>query len=260
MMGLSKVMSWQLILNLTVFSYLSCSKPKQRTFEDARSESIKTFNELMDQDQINVSLFNGPILVYEDSCEYIFQWKWQLSNSCQSIEESIIPKNPTKNAELKTIGMRRAALYGTNHFSLNEAALYNLFGLPPDPKKFTIRDINLGRASLNSRQLEDVINFVDIKYALLEYYDCYSHYPDKLSDIKYYTEGNCYIRGLDDSITYDQYGQKYGYMSIGRYIILGTMGKDGKWNYGQAIMDTIINDENDHIFVSDDDIIVKYEP
>jgi hypothetical protein len=245
---------------ITILLTITCHYSKYRDIVMARKEAISTFKTIMRQNRINDSLYEGPNFILKDNDKYVFQWICLVPRSNQSIKEISVPLDPGQETTVSTLGSRKRTgfLCGTLDFPLSEAALISLFEIPY--RDYSWRARNLRMTQLDSAQLTDIANFVEIKYALKEYFNCFGRYPVDLEQLQRFEAGYSYIQGLDSLYIHDRYGHKYGYENIGMYVILGTDGSDSKWNFNQAIIDTVFRDTNDHIYLSDDDIILTFRP
>ncbi len=46
-------------------------------------------------------------------------------------------------------------------------------------------------------------------------------------------------------------------MTFGKFVVLGSKGKNGRWDFEGSIIDSVYNDKKKYIIKSDDDILVK---
>jgi hypothetical protein len=256
------IISWLLLF---IISATMCGPSAPRNFYSARKEATRKLERILSLDFIDIRLLNGPTLIKENPENFIFQWSLKVLRSGATIFEVAVPKDPRGKTGLMIKGERRSYSYlvGTLDFPINEAVLYNLFSLPPDPHdKISDRAKRLRMIPLDIDQLEDVANFVQIKNDLGEYYFCFNHiYPDSLEELNLIIpKGDCGVFKLDSLYIHDRFGAKYNYDNLGNFVILGSMGEKGKWDFDKAIIDSIYNDQKEHIFINGDEIIVKFKP
>ena len=164
----------------------------------------------------------------------------------------------------KQIGERGRIEYlrGSKDYPLNEAALRNLFGMPNTSENRNIRRKRILMTPLNFNQIEDIANFVELKRYFEEYY-YYNHcqFPNSLDEPINIPIPRWFGEPLIDTLyNKDRYGFIYYYKNLGAFVVLGTSGRNTKWDFNSAIIDSIDNDMGEHIFVNDDDILVKFMP
>jgi hypothetical protein len=247
-----------------IFIAASCAQSGPRNLESARKKAIYAFEDYLFEDDIDSKYFSGPILVGEDEDSFIFTWACIVPGAENAIVEEYVPKDPKAyegHVGFKWKG-RFPPLGGTRQYSLNEAALQNLFGLPLNDDPETLR---LRKVPLTQDQYWDVGNFSAISNQINEYAFCFNcAYPDSLSWPKNTRESsprnNCNLKALDSLRTHDRYGYEYYYRNFIKFVILGTPGADRKWDFPPAIFDSLYNDRLEHIYTNDDDIIVKLIP
>jgi hypothetical protein len=251
------------LLFLSFLMAINCGSFGPRDSKTAQKEATKYFKSIMFDDDINDTLFTGPILIDSLKNDFVFQWYSKVPRPGATIIEVLIPKDPDREHGYRTKGERSnyAYLRNTRDFPFNEAMLITLLGLPTsdDTRQKTkhFRSVPLTRA-----QLEDVASFVVIKMNLLEYASCITcRYPDSLADFNTFKNtGNCNVKALDSLITHDRYGKQYYYLNLINFVVLGSPGANDRWDFDKAIMDSIFNDQEEHINTTDDDIIVKIKP
>lgn len=250
------------ILFYALFS-LVCTDPGPRNLDEATKAAIYDFHDYLFEETTSEDLFEGPELVGEDSSIFVFRWVCKVPLNAPILIEEYTPKDHRRTSGYKEIGPRKrcAFLGSTRYFSLNEAALCNLFDTAPDPDDKSARSLRLRRRSLDSCQIEDIANLVEIKSQLNTYeYYFPNHFPESLDSLlKVKDCGNMYLPKLDSIYIHDRYGNEYYYENMITFLLLGTPGKNRIWDFNQAILDTIKNEADDFIFINKDDILVKLD-
>lgn len=236
----------RLLIGMLLLTICSCSL----SLESAREKAINEFENHMFGLGINLELFSGPRLVSENENAYVFHWVSIVPRKGDTIVEILVRKSGSAVKGVRTKGVRNSNyfLIGTKYFPFNEAMLTMLFDLPPTPKVNDDETKRLRNVALNPRQLVDVANFVEIKRRLMNYhYDSKGNYPDDLNKLN-----------LDSVYVYDQYGKEYIYMTFGKFVVLGSQGKNGKWDFENSAIDSVFSDQmKKYIMKNDDDILVK---
>ena len=243
---------------------LNCGSTGPRTLESAESSASVYFHDniVIDGD-ISEKLLEGPILVDETDDEFVFQWGAKAPIPGETYCEVTVPK---RSGEIysKITGRRKnlSRLGHTRDFPLNEAMLINLFNLPTSPDFKDEHTRRLSEVPLNTGQLEDVANFMDISWELTEYASCMNcRYPDSLYELNTFkNSGTCNVHKLDCFFLTDRYGHQYYYTCLLGFIILGSPGENGKWDLDKAVLDSVYYEQIDQIQRTDDDIIVKFKP
>jgi hypothetical protein len=252
-----------IFLFLSFIIAMNCGSFGPRDSKTAQKVATNYFESIMFEDDINDTLFVGPILIDSSKNDFVFQWLSKVPKPGATIIEMPIPKDPNREHGYRTKGERNnyAYLQGTRDFPFNEAMIIALFGLPTseDTRQQTR---HLRAAPLNSARLEDLASFVVIKMNLREYASCITcRYPDSLADFNTFKNtGNCNVKSLDSLIIHDRYGKQYFYLNLINFVVLGSPGANDRWDFDKAIMDSIFNDQEEHINTTDDDIIVKIKP
>jgi hypothetical protein len=244
---------------------ISCGQSGPRNLEDAKSQAKYDFYIMMFDDQVDTKYYDEPIFVKEDNKFFVFRWVSNIPGVRPTVEEGYVPKDRKNKTGFRTIQHGAIGLGGTLDYPLTEAALYSLFDLALNESPEVLR---LRKVPLTTAQLEDVSNFTTISNDLSQYTFCFNcAYPDSLSWFcnaeeieRMNTKSSCSIRKLDSLDTYDRYGYEYYYRNFIKFIILGTPGANRKWDFGQAIFDSLYNDQFEHIYTNNDDIIVKLIP
>jgi hypothetical protein len=244
---------------------VSCGQSGPRDLEDAKAQAKYDFCNMMFEDRVDTKYFDGPIFVKEDDKFFVFRWVSNIPGARPSIEEGYVPKDQKNKTGFRTIDNGAIGLGGTLDYPLTEAALYSLFGLALNDSPEVLR---LRKIRLTLDQLVDVRNFTAIGSDLSQYAFCFNcAYPDSLSWFKnakeirrINTENNCSINELGSLDTYDRYGHEYYYRNFINFIVLGTPGANRKWDFTPAVLDSIYNDQLEHIFLNNDDILVKLTP
>ncbi|URA10587.1 hypothetical protein [Thermospira aquatica] len=99
---------------------------------------------------------------------------------------------------------------------------------------------------------ENLINFQAIDWALLQA-------PSTPSSLKELVQST-YPFFIEKEDIFDPYGREYFYKVQGRYVILGSKGENGKWDFDRETLNKVFsNAEEKLFFVKGDDIIVKME-
>ena len=259
-------MSLKLLFILLILIFLSltvtCSQAGPRNMKDAIGQAKYDFYIIMFEDGIDTKYYDGPFFVEEDSSYFTFKWNSNIPGERPDIIEGYVPKNPKHITSIRTIQRGAIGLSGTLDYPLNEAALQCLFELPLNNDIETLR---LRKIPLTLRQLEDVTNITCIGNDIRQYEYCFKcAYPDSLSwlinirESKY--RNDCSVVELDSTITHDRYGREYYYENYINFIVLGTAGANHIWDFTPTLMDSIYNDNLEHIYVNNDDIIVKLKP
>ncbi|URA10613.1 hypothetical protein [Thermospira aquatica] len=173
-----------------------------------------------------------------------------------------IPKERKKKIEVVFEGKDKYvdSLRGECAFTYSQLLLLHLF----DYNFFTYTgswwDSLLGRkyytpyrdVVFDEKTKENLINFGAIKLALL-----YSG--------KNFQTLKELVRSVTIFVTkediFDPYGREYFYKVQGRYVILGSKGENGKWDFDRETLNKVFsNAEEKLFFVKGDDIIVKILP
>jgi hypothetical protein len=250
------------ILLLSILFLTGCGS--HDSLKQAQKAATDKFEDFFIEADMNKSLFRGPTLVKNDESEYVFQWASVVPESGATIFEISVSKSFPFYVASVGKGKRAEPMYlaSTGHMPFNEAMLTTLFNLPSDTSDHSIFVKPLREVQLTQNQLSDVASFIHIKRDLMEYNPCYKNgYPDSLEEFKYISNpDDCAMFALDSMFTHDHWGNKYFYKNLGNKVILGTPGKNGKWDFSDAVMDSIFNFHLSQIYVTDDDIIVKFSP
>jgi hypothetical protein len=244
---------------------LTCAPSSPRDLESAQRAAFSELRAIMFEGRVDIKLFQGPNLVIEDSGKYVFHWVSTVPGLEATICEVSVPKDPKGEPGIRIKGKRDRFGYlsGTLDFPLNESALYSLFRLPPDPKDTTSdRARRLRMVPLDEGQLKDVANFVSITSELHGYASCFDRrYPASLEELNNVTaKFPCGLDRLDSMYIHDRYGRKYYYENFIEFLVLGTPGENGKWDFNRAVLDSLYNDEREYILTNDDDLLVKIKP
>lgn len=233
-------------------------------FKQAQEAAIESFENDLNEADINPDLFVGPTLVKNNDNEYIFQWASVVPESGATIFEISVSKSFPSHPGMFLKGKRAEPMYlaGTGRMPFDKAMLTTLFNLPSDTSNHSIFVEPLREAQLSRQQLNDVASFIHIKRDLMEYNPCYKvGYPDSLGEFNHISNPEfCAMFDLDSLFLYDHWGNRYYYKNLGQKVILGTPGKNGKWDFSDNVMDSLFNLQLDQIYVTDDDIIVKFSP
>jgi hypothetical protein len=235
-----------------------------RSRESAQKAATDNFENFLIEADMNKNLFQGPTLVKTDESDYVFQWASVVPEPGATIYEVLVSKRFPFQAGSFIKGKRSEILYlaSTGHMPFNEAMLTTLLNLPSDTSDHSIFVKPLREVQLTQNQLSDVASFIHIKRDLMEYKSCYKDsYPDSLEEFNHISNpDSCAMFPLDSMFTHDHWGNKYFYNNLGNKVILGTPGKNRKWDFSDAVMDSIFNFHLNQIYVTDDDIIVKFLP
>jgi hypothetical protein len=237
---------------------VSCGPSGPRSLETAGNLAFSYFlNYAMFDNRISEKLFTGPYLIEENEKEYVFQWVCKVPKPGDTFIDISVPK---KSEEIKGyhIGGRKddiSFLRNTCDFPLNEAMLTNLFSLSIDPDNKSELTKRLRMVPLTNGQMEEVASFITLGWRLSQYaYMRHCHYPDSLAEL------------LKDDLNFnkqyfiDRFGRPYFYSNLLGFIILGTAGENGKWDFDKAVLDSFYYDQMEQIHTTDDDIIVKFKP
>lgn len=249
----------QLLMTSLLIS--GCSYHAPRNLKEAQEQAISNFKDIMFELDIDVKYFDGPTFIAQDEQDYTFVWISTISEIRSTIIEVFVSKNQP-GVGYRTIGRSKSYLCGTCEFPLNEAALCNLFRLRSNPKiKASDKARQLRIVPFAPRQLEDIANFIEIRHDIEQYMWCFNlRYPDSLSYLHNIDGSSCAVEDLDSIYTHDRYGHQYYYENFINFVVLGTPGADRKWDFAPAVIDSIYNDSLEHIYVKNDDIIVKLIP
>ncbi len=231
---------------------LICIYSCSNNIDTARKKAIKEVEYFMQEYDIDINLFQGPTLAQEIDDDFVFQWKSALPITGTSIVEISVPKERWGRIGFDIKGERENFGYlgGTTKFPLKEALLRYLFELPISPDILDERVKWIKKVALPDQHLENIVNFDEIKFHLLNYYfNNNSAYPDSITELK-----------LDDLFTHDKFGKVYYYNNLGSYVLLGTQGSNDKWNFDKATLDSLINSHKEFILTDDEDILVKFKP
>ena len=243
----------------------SCGPSGPRDHRAARRAAIWKFNEAIFESRIGEGLFQGPMLIEVNDKEFIFRWYSTVPQWGATIYGATVPKDRNEKITfLHGLGQRKRATYlcGTDKLPVNESALKNLFGLPPNPDYGDIGIRRLQLIPLDANQLNDVANFVEIKKGLRQYrFEHAASYPDSLSEIIFVPRLDVVDHSPLDSFYFaDRYGHEYFYVNLIDFVVVGTPGENRKWDIDSAKMDSIYSDDMEHIYTTWDDIIVKFRP
>jgi hypothetical protein len=255
----------RLLIICSVLLAFACGPSGPRDLESPQRAARGRLRSLLALDDVDIELFRGPELISEDSLEYTFHWVSNILEPRGTIYEVSVPKDWNERPSVRIGGerIRDGYLGGTTDFPLNEAALLNLFRLPPNPQD-TISDRagRLRMVALDHRQLQDVANFVEIRRELEEYASCFNRrYPSTLDELSRAAgPGECGIDELDSLYLHDRYGREYYYENFVEFLLLGTAGKNDEWDFNSAVLDSLFHDNREYILTNDDDILVKLRP
>jgi hypothetical protein len=232
--------------------------------ESAQMAATDNFENFLTEAGMNKNLFRGPTLVRNDESDYVFQWASVVPESGATIFEILVSKSFPFRPGLFIKGKRSEISYlaSTRYMPFNEAMLTTLFYLTSDTSDHSIFVKPLREVPLTQNQLSDVASFIHIERDLREYNPCYKKgYPDSLEEFNHISNpDSCGMFPLDNMFTHDHWGNKYFYKNLGNRVILGTAGKNRKWDFSDAVMDSIFNFHLNQIYTTDDDIIVKFCP
>jgi hypothetical protein len=236
-----------LIILLLIVMELACDfSPKS-----AQKAATERFRSDLIEADISESLFLGPVLARNDLNEIAFQWASTVPESGATIIEISISKVYPGGVGSLIKGPRNEPLYltSTRKMPFGKAILTTLFSLTSDTSDHSIFVEPLREIQLTKAQLSDVASFVQIKISLKEYEYYIKHCPDSLE-----------IFHFDSLFTHDHWGNKYFYKNLGNMVILGTPGKNEKWEFNKAAMDSLYNYPWQQIYTTDDDIVVRFWP
>lgn len=252
-----------MLLTIVLSSSLSCGPSGPRDRERARRAAVAYFEDaIVYEEHIDENLFRGPDFDREDEEFFYFHWMCLFPRPGESIIEVIVPRNPKRPCGYRSLGPRGwGYLRYTRELPINEAVLRKLFYLPLNSRETSTEDKTLRNVLLDTNQIMDMANFLAIRGRLAEYSICFNgRYPDSLSQLKDYSRGNCMVHEPDSVYMHDRYGRKYIYENLINYVVLGSQGANGQWDFELAVVDSIYNDNRKHINVNGDDIIVKFKP
>lgn len=233
-----------------------------RDLKAARTRADYDFYQVMFEDRVDTKYYDGPLFFAEKDSGFVFRWVSNIPGVTPAILEGYVPKDPKDNTGFKTIQSGAIGLGGTLDYPLSEAALCGLFRLPLNNSPEVLR---LRKVPLTLAQLEDVTRMTNIRADISDYAYCFNcAYPDSLSWLKNIKQSRyrdyCTVKQLDSVYTHDRYGYEYCYQNYIIFVLLGTPGANRKWDFDQAVMDSIYHDNKEHIYVNNDDIIAKVVP
>lgn len=218
---------------------------------EMRKRATEKYEDALHEARINPILFHGPELNMENPKYFIFEWKSRVPKDGALRISVYVPANGKGEISGALTGEEKDWNYvnGTRDRPINEAMLRTLFELPIVKGDTSERTKRLGKIALAADQMEDIVNFIEIKYKLIDYYAKIGSYPPSLYDLN-----------LDWRLTRDKNGNKYSYRSSGKYVILGTPGADSKWETDSTAVDSIFKDDKEFFHQSGDDLLVKLMP
>jgi hypothetical protein len=235
---------------LWVISLCSVQCTKKRDLSWARKMATKEYENVLHESRINPLLFKGPSLNLENPKFFIFEWRSRVPREGALLISIYVPIDGGEISNSETGDERDwNYVHDTRDKPINEAILGQLFDLSITPNDTSERTKRLGKLNLTVDQMADIVNFIEIKRKLIEYYFRIGGYPNSLSDLN-----------LEWRLTRDANGNKYSYQSNGRYAILGTPGANGKWEIDSVPVDSIFKDEKEFFQQSGDDLLVKFMP
>jgi hypothetical protein len=245
---------------LCAIMVIACSRSRESA-QRVATERLR--NDFLEGD-ISEDLFQGPILLRSDEKDYVFQWASTVPEPGATIIEISVSKSRLGTVGLFIKGKRSDPMYlgSSRRMPFNMSVLSMLFDLPctPDDKSIFVKPLR--EIPLTPNQLSDVASFVHIKRDLMEYNPCYKKgYPDSLEEFNHISNpDSCAMFPLDSMFTHDHWGHKYFYNNLGNMVILGTPGKNEKWDFNKAAMDSLYNYPWQQIYTTDDDIVVRFWP
>ncbi|MEE9553860.1 MAG: hypothetical protein V3W18_06135 [candidate division Zixibacteria bacterium] len=261
------------IINLSVSCVivLSCilcnSCSPSRIAENAEKSAYRKLKYyLQDICEIDVELFDGPELLRENEDDYVFIFHSMYPEYGVMNFEVSVPKDKHKNIDISAPSGERKRfnfLCETTRLPVKKAALSYLFNLPISQDTTNPRIKRLQTVELDKGQFNDIVNFVEIKRELFTFAACHgSRNPDNLQELQSdaFSKSTCRIRELDSLYIHDRYGQKYYYQNLINFVLLGSPGQNLKWDFNAFELDSLYNDDLEHILVDGDDIMVKLKP
>lgn len=247
-----KIKTCSILSSITLLLFVllaGCSRSE--SLWEMRKKAVSKFEDFLHEDRINAKLFVGPKLNLENEKYFIFEWRSRLPHTGALTVGVYVPRNPFDETIVSGKGDQKNWWYlvDTRDKLVNEAMLGILFNLPISPNDTSERTKRLGRVPLTFSEMEDVVNFIEIKRQLREYFFKTGTYPIDLYDLN-----------LEWRLTRDSTGNKYSYKSMGSHVILGTPGPNMQWDIDSSSFESLFSDEQEYIHQTNDDFLVKFMP
>lgn len=241
---------------------MACGPEKPRNMESARKAAVKLLRDIFYDQGIDINLFKGPIFEGETEKGYMFRWYSTVPRPGATVLEINVPRDPNTFFGMGLAGPRPSIRYlvHSSQLPISQAVLRSVFHLPP-PFNLNERIKRLSLVPLDTAHLEDIANFVEISWELSDYARCFGrHLPTNLEEIKNVAGSQCNVDKIDSLYMHDRYGREYIYENLIDFAMLGSPGQNLIWDFDKAVLESVYYDQLEHIYVSGDDILVKFKP
>lgn len=231
---------------------LFCNCSYSRNTEQVKAEAIAHYKEYLVENAISPLLFNKPTIDMTNEKYTIYEWKSKIPKDGAVKIRVLVPPKSSDETIVSLKGEEKDWRYilGTEDKLVNQAILSQLFGSNFDDKEEVLKYLKkVDAMTFSSAEQEDLVKFVGVRYAMINYLVKHKKYPESINELK-----------IDSIEITDKWGNQYKYQVQDKFILIGTKGENGIWDVDEMMKATILADMKEFIYRIKDDFIVKFIP